>query len=229
MPIRLFLISNYCLLRHGLMGLVASAPERVELVGSASSPDEPGAGLADAVVDVLLLDIDGVPDDAPILIGKVKAYCAAKILLLTRQDGTHFSGSASDWGAHGVIDGHTPPDLLLRAIEKVHDGEVWLSRALMGRMATERANGNAPADDPVGVQLGLLTHREQKIVATVVQCGGESGKMIARRLHISESTLRNHLTSIFEKLDVPNRNGLLSYALQNGLVERIDAKANVSP
>jgi DNA-binding NarL/FixJ family response regulator len=45
---------------------------------------------------------------------------------------------------------------------------------------------------------------------------GEPGKTIAEKLHISESTLRNHLTSIYDKLGVANRHGLLAYAYQNG-------------
>ena len=229
MPIRLFLISSYCLLRHGLMGLLASAPERVELVGAASSPNLASVELADADVDVLLLDIDDVRDGVAVLVGKVKPHCAGKILLLTRQEATRFSGMTPDLGVHGLIDGLTPPDLLLRAVEKVHEGQVWLSRASAGRMATQLANLNTTADDPVSVHLASLTDREQKIVATVVHCGGEPGKVIAGRLYISESTLRNHLTSIFEKLGVPNRNGLLAYALQNGLVERMDAIASGSP
>ena len=229
MPIRVFLISSYCLLRHGLMGLLASAQERVELVGAAATPDQASAALNGAAADVLLLDIDGGPDDAAMFVGEVKAHCAGKILLLTRQEDSRFSSTAPDLGVHGLIDGHTPPDLLLRAIEKVHLGEVWLSRATAGRMAHQLAGRNVPVDDPVSVHLALLTDREQKIVATVVHCGGESGKRIADRLHISESTLRNHLTSIFDKLGVPNRNGLLAYAMQSGLVDRMNARPHAAP
>ena len=56
-----------------------------------------------------------------------------------------------------------------------------------------------------------LTSREKKIVETLMSNAGASAKVIADTLHISESTLRNHLGSIYHKLGVPNRLGLLDY------------------
>lgn len=222
LPIRLFLISDYCLLAQGIVQLLASQPERFFLVGLAPSPAQAEAALALAAVDVLLLDINGSPDQPPALIQQVKQHCSAKILLLTRHDDSSLPYRIAAMGASGLVDRHTSPELLLRALEKVHEGQLWLDRAATGRILTARASHNAPPGDPIGAQLKLLTEREQKILATLINHSGEPGKSIAQRLHISESTLRNHLTTLYEKFDVPNRNGLLAYALQTSLSARLE-------
>jgi DNA-binding CsgD family transcriptional regulator len=66
--------------------------------------------------------------------------------------------------------------------------------------------------------------REKKILSIVLNHGAESAKGIAGRLFISESTLGNHLTSIYKKCRVSNRSGLLLYAQKNGLAERLQAE-----
>lgn len=221
MLIRIFLISKNCLLLEGLVAVIASRPERFALVGSAASPEDAGATLVTAAAQVILLDVDDDRGHLPVLIEEIKAQCGAKILLLTGQDDGSLPGKTAALGACGVIDRLTTPELLLRALEKVYEGQVWLSRATTGRLVAERPHQAVEADDQFNGTLALLTDRERKILAAVVHHGGEPAKVIAMKLHIGESTLRNHLTSIYQKLDVPNRNGLLTYAVEAGLTEHL--------
>jgi DNA-binding NarL/FixJ family response regulator len=219
--IRIFLISSNRLLLEGLVAVIASRPERFALVGSAASPEEAGSTLVTAAAQVILLDVDDGRGHLPVLIEEIKAQCGARILLLTGQDDGSLPGRAAALGARGVIDRRTTPKLLLRALEKVHEGQLWLNRATTERLVTGKVYPGADADDPLSAPLALLTDRERKILAAVVHHGGESGKAIALKLHIGESTLRNHLTSIYQKFDVPNRNGLLAYAVEAGLIEQL--------
>ncbi|MDF2463528.1 MAG: regulatory protein [Ramlibacter sp.] len=221
MLIRIFLISSNRLLLEGLVAVIASRPERFALVGSAASPEEAGSTLVTAAAQVILLDVDDGRGHLPVLIEEIKAQCGARILLLTGQDDGSLPGRAAALGARGVIDRRTTPKLLLRALEKVHEGQLWLNRATTERLVTGKVYPGADADDPLSAPLALLTDRERKILAAVVHHGGESGKAIALKLHIGESTLRNHLTSIYQKFDVPNRNGLLAYAVEAGLIEQL--------
>lgn len=221
MLIRIFLISSNRLLLEGLVAVIASRPERFALVGSAASPEEAGSTLVTAAAQVILLDVDDGRGHLPVLIEEIKAQCGARILLLTGQDDGSLPGRAAALGARGVIDRRTTPKLLLRALEKVHEGQLWLNRATTERLVTGKVHPGADADDPLSAPLALLTDRERKILAAVVHHGGESGKAIALKLHIGESTLRNHLTSIYQKFDVPNRNGLLAYAVEAGLIEHL--------
>ena len=87
--------------------------------------------------------------------------------------------------------------MLIKAIGKVHEGEVWLDRtitaAVLARMTRRRHDGDVEA-----VKIATLTRREHEIIALVGE--GLKNAAIAERLFVSEATVRNHLTSILDKL-----------------------------
>ena len=97
--------------------------------------------------------------------------------------------------------------------------EVWLDRASTGRLLVElsRRSAGAPPPTPEQQRIATLTLREREIIAVMAAHAGATAKAIAQKLHISEHTLRNHLTSIYEKLDVANRLELFAFAHQHDL------------
>ena len=215
--IQVFIVSDHRILLWGLEQLIGqSAAFRV--AGTAIGAEEAlkGAGLAG--VDVILLDMDGGGAAVQDVIPRLLAASRGKVLAFTRLHDREGQDRAVLVGAHGIVRQDATPDLLLKALEKVHRGEMWLDRE-----ATSRVFGqfSRQADDfpssPEARQMASLTGRERKIVAAIAESGGETGKAIAGKLNISESTLRNHLTSIYDKLGVSNRHGLQAYALRNGL------------
>src|SRR5262249_16255173 len=112
-----------------------------------------------------------------------------------------------------------PAATILRAIEKVHAGELWLQRELMSEVLeqlTGRRRG-APAADPHQQRIASLTPREREIVVSMVRHAGAKQLAIADDLRLSEHTLRNHLTAIYGKLQVRGRLELHLYAMQHGL------------
>lgn len=222
MPIRVFLISDFLILVHALRNVIVAQPNRFSLVGEATSFKQAEQSLSAVEADITLVDVGTDPDGLLPFINSLHSISRAKTVLLIRQDDPGLQDKAILAGARGVVDRHATPDLLLTALEKVTEGQVWLDRAATGRIFVElsRLGGHSPAD-AVSAKVALLTEREQKVVAFIARNGSEPGRAIAERLHISESTLRNHLTSIYEKLGVSNRHGLLAYALQNGLAERL--------
>jgi DNA-binding NarL/FixJ family response regulator len=121
-------------------------------------------------------------------------------------------------GARGVLRKDASAEQVLKAIEKTHQGELWLDRETLGRVFGELMN-------PVGTQKldsetekkAALTAKEQKIIHTIVEGSGASNKALAQKLFISEHTLCNHLTSIYHKLDVSNRLELYVYAIKHQL------------
>jgi len=123
-------------------------------------------------------------------------------------------------GARGVVEKRSAPALLLKAIEKVHDGELWVDRAATSRIFMELARQKAAkGKDPEQQRIATLTKRERHSIAAVASDANAPGKVIAARLNISEHTLRNHLTSVYSKLGVPNRLALYAYAHRHGLHE----------
>jgi len=220
--IQVFLISDYQLLRQGLTTLLTSEAERFTLVGTADSlaPDPPAWN--SRVPDVVLLDLETDPDQILSCLRQWRARHNLKVLLLSRHDQPALQDRAVLAGAHGVISHHAAPDLLLNAIEKVQQGQIWLGRESTARLINSLPSGPVGVN-PASQALARLTPREQRILATVLRHGGESAREIAVRLHISESTLRNHLTSIYEKCGVNNRSGLVAHALRNGLADLLVA------
>ena len=110
-------------------------------------------------------------------------------------------------GAHGFFADDISPALLVKAIQSVAKGEVWVPRKLITTLISELARGKAASQgrqDPAAREsMAKLTPRELE-VAQMVHTGGNN-KMIARELDISERTVKAHLSAIFRKLNIANR------------------------
>src|SRR5438552_5207075 len=104
-------------------------------------------------------------------------------------------------------------EVLINAIKKVHEGELWLDRSLTATMLDELRQGRK--SDPEQAKIDSITNRELEVLALVTE--GLRSKEIAQRLFISESTVTHHLSSIFSKLEVSDRMELMLYAFRHGL------------
>jgi DNA-binding NarL/FixJ family response regulator len=115
----------------------------------------------------------------------------------------------------GIVLKEHAPYQLLKAIMKVHDGEVWIERSMMGSMIHELNKPNTV--DPEITKIESLTDREREVIALVGE--GLKNKQVGERLFISETTVTHHLSSVFSKLDVSDRLELIIYAFRHGLAK----------
>lgn len=222
-PIRVFLIDDHRTVLWGLERLIESAKPRMEVVGSAANCADALNSLDRASPDVILLDLDLGNESGLDAIAPLIAKHKAKILVLTGVRDTAAQDKAVIAGARGVVQKEASAETILTAIAKVHEGQLWLDRAATGRIFVEFSRKGAPPPvDPEQVKIASLTDREREIVAVTVANAGTTAKTIAEKLHIAEHTLRNHLTSIYDKLGVANRLELFAYAHQHGLTRRSD-------
>jgi len=142
----------------------------------------------------------------------------AKILILTGSRDTSMHDKAIIAGAKGILEKENSAEIILTAIQQVHDGQLWMDQARMGRIIQELSRKkNVEENDPERKKIELLTVRERNIIIAVTSRAGATGSHVAKELHISESTLRNHLSSIYMKLELTNRLELWDYAYKNGL------------
>lgn len=200
----------------GLERLVESAQPRLALAGSAASVAEFLLAIHRGAPDVVVLDLDGEDDTASL--ADLHRQTKAKILAVTASRDTALHDSAVLAGARGVVEKREPPSLLLKAIERVHEGEIWIDRNATSRIFLELARKKAAhANDPEQQRIASLTRRERQTIAALASDASASGKQVAERLHISEHTLRNHLTSIYSKLGLTNRVDLYAFAHKLGL------------
>lgn len=221
-PIRVLLIDDHRSILWGLERLIESSKPAMEVVGTATNCTDALKLIDEAAPDLILLDIglgdeNGV-DEIPNLIARSKK---AKILVLTGMRDESIHDKAVLAGASGVVEKEASAETILAAIEKVHEGQLWLDRAATGRIFLELSRENAAQSvDPERAKIQSLTDREREIVVVAASHAGANAKAIAEMLYISEHTLRNHLTSIYDKLDVANRLELFAYAHKHGLTKR---------
>lgn len=214
-PITIMIIDDHVVIRSGLrmliehdqqMLVVAQAGNRAEaLERSASSrPDV-------IILDLLLGDEDGLTFLPELCQGSPNS----RVLVLTGVQNPDAHRRAIRRGAMGIVLKEHAADQLLKAIKKVHEGEVWIERSMMGSMIQEF---NKPAlVDPEVTKIESLTDREREVIALIGE--GLKNKQVGERLFISETTVTHHLSSVFSKLDVSDRLELIIYAFRHGLAK----------
>lgn len=219
--IRVFLIDDHRTILWGLERLIEGGDRRMRVVGSATSYAEAVELLEGAAPDVIVLDLDLGTESGLDAIPKLAASHKAKVLVLTglRDEAVHHNAVIA--GARGVVSKEARAETILSAIEKVYEGQLWLDRAAAGKVLVELSRRHAGRDSvsPEQQKISALTVREREIIALTAANAGATARTIAEKLHISEHTLRNHLTSIYGKLGVANRLELFAYAHQQKLVK----------
>lgn len=215
LPIRVFLIVEQNILLWGLQELIKNHGPNMQFVGSSTNFKDVIPASVAASPDVILLDLD-MQDEHALKISDLVSATHSSILLITRRDDQQAQDNAIFDGGRGILDKHATPEVYVEAITKVHQGQLWLDRLATGRVfvALSQKENNKLADEKHS-KISTLTEREKRIVASIFENSGDSAKAIAEKLYISESTLRNHLTSIYGKLGISNRFELISYALKN--------------
>jgi DNA-binding NarL/FixJ family response regulator len=139
----------------------------------------------------------------------------SRVLILTGVQNPDSHRSAIRLGAMGIVLKEHAADLLLKAIRKVYEGEVWIDRSMMGMMIQEFTK--PIQTNPEDSKISALTTREREVITLVGE--GLKNKQIAERLFISETTVTHHLSSVFSKLEVSDRLELIIYAFRHGLAK----------
>ncbi len=216
--IRILLVDEQVLVRTGLRLLLESRPG-FEVVGEVANFTETSA-IPHAPPDIILLDLKSFRHQARLetLPELLKSAGKARILLLTDEHDAEGNLKAVRFGVKGVVHKNESAEVLLKAIERVYAGEVWINRALIARVIDgfyAKAQSSPPARETV--KHALLTEREREVVTLISE--GLRNKQMAERLFISEITVRHHLTSIFNKLGVADRLELAVYSYRHGLAK----------
>jgi two-component system nitrate/nitrite response regulator NarL len=208
-PIRVALIAPQ-LTCWGLQRLVQTWPS-LALVGTAPGLEAALHGAWPAVADVVVVEFDDASATGTLL--HFLTVCTSRVVVLTGFTDLVVLDDAVVNGLQGIVRKTEAPGVLLKAIERVHHGEVWIDRGATGRLFMEMMRQKAVRDDdPALAKIALLTHREREAIAALAGDTSAPGKVIAHRLCISEHTLRNHLSSIYSKLHVSNRLALYAFA-----------------
>jgi two-component system nitrate/nitrite response regulator NarL len=214
--IRIVILDNQTMVRAGLR-LFIEAQAGLEVAGEAGTLAE-GLELATKLMpDIILFDINLVPDlNFEIIPQLINTSERARVILITRDYNSQVYLKAMEVGVMGVVTKTQQPEVLIKSIEKVHAGEVWMERSILGNLLSRLINNRHSSEtEPEMERLAKLSDREKQVIALIAQ--GLKNKQIAAKLCLSETTVRHHLTSIYSKLGVSDRLELLVYAHRNGL------------
>ena len=210
--IRVCLLEDHLMVRAGLKMLLGVEPT-IEVIGETSHRREAleiaSRGRPDIFLVDIILGLELAIDFLPELLARSKNTRAIVLTGITDRDQLCRAVKA---GARGLVYKDEAPEVLIRAIQNVHSGDIWLPRALMALALSEALAGE---HSPEAGKIASLTPREREIVALIA--GGVNRQRVAEQLFISEATVRNHLTSILSKLDLANQFELVFYAQRNGL------------
>jgi two-component system nitrate/nitrite response regulator NarL len=205
----------------GLSVLIASRPALFREILARQLGSEPGLRIAGQARDeesvrsilikdkprVLVLDYEGFGPNAEALIPRFRrASPATRILVLAARSGDETVERVLRVGASGLVGKQHGFAPLVRAIRLVANGELWANRRVTARAVEHLADRSGR--DSVGEP---LTSRETEIAEAVGR--GLRNKEIARRLQVSEKTVKSHLSNIFRKLQVDNRFAVGLYVL----------------
>jgi DNA-binding NarL/FixJ family response regulator len=210
--VRVLVADDQTLFRAGLVRLLEEDP-RVEVVGQAGDGAE-AVDLAGRLrPDVVLMDlrmpnVDGIEATRRI----AAEYPEVRVLLLTVLDADNNVIQALKAGASGYILKDSRPDSIVSSLLAVMAGERVMASAVANRVLEMLTGTTTPKEFYDG-----LTSREIEILKLLA--GGMANKQIAYRLKISEKTVRNHVSNMYEKLGIYDRSQAVLYAVRKGLVE----------
>ena len=206
--IRVVIAEDHAMVRSGLVELLSAAQD-IDVVGTAGNGEEALGAVAELAPDVVLMDIsmpvlDGIEATKRI----VAAADAPRVVVLTSFSDRDRILGALDAGAVGYLLKDAEPEELVRGVRAAARGESPLdpkaATAVLSARAERRTGG---AED--------LSPREREVLALVA--AGLPNKLIARRLDISEKTVKAHLTRIFQQIGVTDRTQAALWAERQGL------------
>jgi DNA-binding NarL/FixJ family response regulator len=198
--LRLIIADDHALFRQGLRSLLML--EGLEVVAEVEQVAGLEAALAANPCDVLLLDLQMEQwsmDQIPELSQKTA------VIIITADERVEIGLTALRLGARAIVQKRFAIESLITAIQAVADGLVWMPPAIQAALVGQE-----------GSTAKKLTPRESEIVRYVAV--GMRNAEVATRLSLSESTVKTHLTNIFQKLGIRDRIELTRYAIKTGLV-----------
>jgi DNA-binding NarL/FixJ family response regulator len=213
--IKVVIAGNHRILREGLR-LILHREKNIQIVGEAVNGLQTMDVVNELKPDVVLLYIimpkmDGIEIIPPIRQKSPKT----KVLVLTSVMDKAVIFKALKAGAKGYISNDEGSSDLIKAIQVVHRGELWIDRKLMSRFFDKEAIADSKGGNPHGRTKEGLTPRELEVLGCLTK--GCTNKEIAQDLFISEKTVKTHLSNIFRKLKVTRRLEAILYAISKGL------------
>jgi len=212
--IRTIVACRYPLVRDGISKILED-DKSIDVVSRVSNLIDLIAACEESEFDILLLDVDLRGLNLTKILGLIKKNKGAKLILIIDHDyNENLLINAIRSGVRGYLLKDTDSNQLIKSVNTVYNGELWVERKLMGKVIDSNAYPQK-AEKGKG-QIYDLTETEIKIIKLVLN--GYTNKTIADELYISEKTVKFHLYKTFKKLNVKSRSELILFGFREGFV-----------
>lgn len=217
-PIRVLLVDDHSLFREGVASLLSS-DKGFTVVGEAQNGAEALNKAKDLKPDLILMDVYMPGGNGLEATRRIKeALPSVKVVILTVSEEDKNLFEAIKYGAHGYLSKKIEPRDLFEMLRGVFRGEAPISRSTATKILNEfakqtrRSSGETPEEK--------LSLKEQEVLQLLTE--GLTNKEIGNKLRISESTVKNHLKNILDKLHLENRVQAAAFALRSGMDHSTD-------
>ena len=213
--IAVLIADDHALIRSGLAGMLGAQPD-ITIVGSVEDGEQAVRQARELSPDVVVMDIrmpkmDGIEATRHIC----RLPAAPKVLILTTFDLDEYVYEALQAGAGGFLLKDAPPGQLAEAVRTIATGDALLAPAVTRRLIT-RYLRVPPTPTAAALAADRLTERELEVLRLLAK--GLSNSEIAAALHLSEATVKTHVSRVLTKLDLRDRVQAVVYAYEQGLV-----------
>lgn len=214
--IKIIIVGDFLIFRSGLK-LRLEAEKNIRVVGETANLSEASILIQKVKPDILLVDSSEADTR------NFPAFAALQpehisIIVITGSAQTERHRKYLLLGINGVVRKEQSAAVLIKAINAVSNGETWFVRKLLNETIRELLCEKNSASEKIHLNnCSALTVREREVLALV--CQGMKNKDTAKKLFLSEATVRHHLTSIFEKLKVRSRLELVVHAFTEKIIE----------
>ena len=213
--IRTVVACHFPLLREGISKILEEEGT-IEVVSKVSNLIDLIQSCEESEFDILLLDVEIRGLNLPRILGLMKKSREAKVILIIDNDyNENLLINAIRSGVRGYLVKDTDSKHLVKSVNAVFNGELWVERKLMGKVLDGTTYSTKGTVKGRG-EIYDLTETEIKIVKLVLN--GYTNKDVANELYISDKTVKFHLYKVFKKLKVKNRSELILFGFRHGLV-----------
>jgi len=210
--VKVLIADDHPVVREGLSTMLSAEPD-MTVVGETSNGVETVEKALATKPDVILMDLRMPILDGASAMQQIRARNKnVKFIVLTTYDTEEYVFKAIQAGAQAYLLKDVPSDEIVKAIRNVVEGKSVIEPAIAGRVLERFAQMMQQVS-----QLSVLSEREIEVLKLMAK--GEFNKEIAATLSISESTVKTHIQSIFQKLDVKSRTEAIAKARTQGIID----------
>lgn len=208
---KVLIADDHPVVREGLSAMLSRQPD-IEVVGEAENGRECVEKTRKLRPDIVLMDLRMPEMDGVEAMRQIAATNPeVRFIVLTTYDNDEYIFKGIEAGARAYLLKDSPREELFKAIRAVHRGESLIQPAVAGKVLDRFAELSRQVQAPEA-----LSDREVEVVKLMAE--GTSNKEIAVSLHISESTVKTHIQTIFQKLGVSDRTGAVTQAIRKGII-----------